>query len=81
MSRARDGANGALGAARAAWSAAAVPGVHAGEDRRNRACRTYDDANVERQDRQLVREVVGYARCGQASDDHWLNGVEELLDA
>jgi transposase InsO family protein len=47
---------------------------------RSRAYRKNDNAHVEQKNRQLVREIVGYARYDQASDVHWLNSVYELLD-
>jgi hypothetical protein len=53
---------------------------HAIEYHRSRAYRKNDNAHVEQKNRQLVREVVGYARYDQASDVRWLNGVYELLD-
>jgi hypothetical protein len=53
---------------------------HAIEYHRSRAYRKNDNAHVEQKNRQLVREVVGYARYDQASDVRWLNGVYERLD-
>lgn len=53
---------------------------HAIEYHRSRAYRKNDNAHVEQKNRQLVREIVGYARYDQASDVLWLNGVHELLD-
>ena len=53
---------------------------HAIEYHRSRAYRKNDNAHVEQKNRQLVREIVGYARYDQSSDVHWLNGVYELLD-
>jgi hypothetical protein len=53
---------------------------HAIEYHRSRAYRKNDNAHVEQKNRQLVREIVGYARYDQLSDVHWLNGVYELLD-
>jgi transposase InsO family protein len=50
------------------------------EYHRSRAYRKNDNAHVEQKNRQLVREVVGYARYDQHADVHWLNGVYELLD-
>jgi hypothetical protein len=47
---------------------------------RSRAYHKNDNAHVEQKNRQLVREIVGYARYDQASDVHWLNSVYELLD-
>ncbi|MFO8150421.1 MAG: hypothetical protein R6T93_08995 [Trueperaceae bacterium] len=53
---------------------------HAIEYHRSRAYRKNDNAHVEQKNRQLVREIVGYARYDQASDVHWLNCVYERLD-
>jgi transposase InsO family protein len=53
---------------------------HGIEYHRSRAYRKNDNAHVEQKNRQLVREVVGYARYDQHSDVHWLNGVYEPLD-
>jgi hypothetical protein len=53
---------------------------HAITYHRSRAYRKNDNAHVEQKNRQLVREVVGYARYDHFSDVHWLNGVYELLD-
>lgn len=53
---------------------------HAIEYHRSRAYRKNDNAHVEQKNRQLVREVVGYARYEQHADVRWLNGVYELLD-
>jgi transposase InsO family protein len=53
---------------------------HAIEHHRSRAYRKNDNAHVEQKNRQLVREVVGYARYEQPEDVRWLNGVYELLD-
>ena len=53
---------------------------HAIAYHRSRAYRKNDNAHVEQKNRQLVREIVGYARYDQFSDVHWLNGVYELLD-
>jgi len=53
---------------------------HAIEYHRSRAYRKNDNAHVEQKNRQLVREIVGYARYDQLADVHWLNGVYELLD-
>jgi transposase InsO family protein len=53
---------------------------HAIEYHRSRAYRKNDNAHVEQKNRQLVREIVGYARYDQHADVHWLNGVYELLD-
>ena len=50
------------------------------EYHRSRPYRKNDNAHVEQKNRQLVREIVGYARYDQHSDVHWLNGVYELLD-
>lgn len=50
------------------------------EYHRSRAYCKNDNAHVEQKNRQLVREVVGYARYDQLADVHWLNGVYELLD-
>ena len=54
---------------------------HAIEHHRSRPYRKNDNAHVEQKNRQLVREVVGYARYDQHSDVRWLNGVYEVLDA
>ena len=51
------------------------------EYHRSRPYRKNDNAHVEQKNRQLVREVVGYARYDQLSDVRWLNGVYEVLDA
>jgi len=54
---------------------------HAIEYHRSRPYRKNDNAHVEQKNRQLVREVVGYARYDDHSDVRWLNGVYEPLDA
>ena len=53
---------------------------HRIDNHRSRPYRKNDNAHVEQKNRQLVREVVGYARYDQHSDVRWLNGVYELLD-
>jgi transposase InsO family protein len=53
---------------------------HGIEYHRSRAYRKNDNAHVEQKNRQLVREIVGYARYDQLTEVHWLNGVYELLD-
>jgi transposase InsO family protein len=53
---------------------------HAIEYHRSRAYRKNDNAHVEQKNRQLVREIVGYARYDQLADVRWLNGVYQLLD-
>ena len=51
------------------------------EYHRSRPYRKNDNAHVEQKNRQLVREIVGYARYEQHDEVRWLNGVYEVLDA
>jgi hypothetical protein len=50
------------------------------EHHRSRPYRKNDNAHVEQKNRQLIREVIGYARYEHARDVAWLNRVYELLD-
>ncbi|MHB9146414.1 MAG: hypothetical protein ACYC5Y_13925 [Symbiobacteriia bacterium] len=53
---------------------------HAYQFSRSRPYKKNDNAHVEQKNRQLVREVVGYARYDSPAEVAWLNQVFDCLD-
>ncbi|MHB9146005.1 MAG: hypothetical protein ACYC5Y_11790 [Symbiobacteriia bacterium] len=53
---------------------------HAYQFSRSRPYKKNDNAHVEQKNRQLVREVVGYARYDSPAEVAWLNQVYDCLD-